>query len=311
MEARGAAGAKGFGPGKVILLGEHAVVYGQPAIAGPLPRGIRAQARNARRCTLATPPSLSPAAKKLLARAFSRAAAACGRPAVEVSLDGDLPVSMGLGSSAAVSVACARVLLGAAGRAATPGRVARVALEMEREFHGAPSGIDHTASARARLILYRQRGSSGAGAVRPLESPGKLKLLVALVGERGSTRGVVSALRERQERWPRRYQRLFREIGLLAEEGARAIESGDLLGLGDLMNLNQGLLSALQLSSPPIEAMVDRLRRLGALGAKLTGAGGGGGAVIGLFLQPEPVVAKLSREGICCFSSQLSGPPAR
>jgi mevalonate kinase len=74
------------------------------------------------------------------------------------------------------------------------------------------------------------------------------------------------------------------------------------------MNVNQGLLCALGVSSGRIDAMVDRLRQMGALGAKLTGAGGDGGAVIALFREPEPAVARLNREGIRCFESQISGP---
>ena len=143
-----------------------------------------------------------------------------------------------------------------------------------------------------------------------MKSPRPLKVLVALVGERRPTKVTVSALRERQTRWQARYARLFREIGTLAAEGARAVEAGDLEALGDAMNVNQGLLVALGLSSPPLEEMVYRLRQMGALGAKLTGAGGDGGAVIGLFLEPEPAVAKLMRLGVRCFSSQLAGPRA-
>ena len=135
-------------------------------------------------------------------------------------------------------------------------------------------------------------------------------MLVALVGERSSTRTTVSDLRARRERWPKRYQRLFEEIGRLADEGAKAIEQGDLESLGDAMNVNQGLLAALGLSSPGIEQMVHSLRRAGALGAKLTGAGGDGGAVIALFREPEPAVARFSAEGISCFTSQIAGPRA-
>ena len=76
------------------------------------------------------------------------------------------------------------------------------------------------------------------------------------------------------------------------------------------MTMNQGLLAALGLSSPSIEAMVYRLKGLGALGAKLTGAGGDGGAVIGLFHEPEPAVVRLRRAGVDCFASQLAGPRA-
>jgi mevalonate kinase len=295
----------GFGPGKVILLGEHGVVYGRPALAAPLSWGVTARATSARKCQLELPAELSGPRRQVLKRAFERAARAAGDPALKVVLESDLPISMGLGSSAALAVACARVLLKPG---APPAKVAELALEMEREFHGTPSGLDHTTSAEGRLIHFRLAG--GSRKVRAIESPRPLKLLVALVGERSPTKATVGALRERRTRWMARYDRLFDQIGAVVDEGAKAIAAGDLDALGDAMNVNQGLLNALGLSSPPIEAAVHRLRGLGALGAKLTGAGGDGGAVIGLFPEPEPVMARLSREGVRCFCSQVAGPRA-
>jgi mevalonate kinase len=300
----------GFGAGKVILLGEHSVVYGYPALAGPLNYGVTARAEPAKKPQLALPGTLTRAQKKLLTDAFQRAAKRCGNPKVKVSLESELPLSMGLGSSAALSVACSRVLLKAAGREDTAREVARVALEMEQEFHGTPSGVDHTTSAEGQLILYKRARGESTGRVRGVKSKRPLKVLVALAGERSPTKRTVLALRERQARWPARYGRLFQQIGAVATEGAKAVEAGDLEALGDAMNVNQGLLAALGLSSPPLEDMVYRLRALGALGAKLTGAGGDGGAVIGLFLEPEPAVAKLLQLGVRCFSSQLAGPRA-
>jgi mevalonate kinase len=202
------------------------------------------------------------------------------------------------------------VLLKAAGRKDSPREVARLALEMEQEFHGTPSGVDHTTSAEQQLILYKRLPSQSAGRARGVKSPRPLRMLVVMAGERSATKKTVAALRERQARWPVRYGRLFQQIGTVATEGAKAVEQGDLEALGDAMNVNQGLLAALGLSSPPLEEMVYRLRGLGALGAKLTGAGGDGGAVIGLFLEPEPAVAKLLQLGVRCFSSQLAGPRA-
>ena len=304
---------QGFGPGKVILIGEHAAVYGHPVLAGPLSWGVTARGVPASRCRLEVPPGakLTRKARKLLMAAFDRAARACGSPRIKVSLESEIPVSMGLGSSAAVGVACARLLLSASGKAnAPPDVVAKVAMLMEEEFHGQPSGIDHTTSAQARLILFRRRPGAVLGTARPVRSPRPLKLLVALVGPRPPTRATVAALRARTQRWPERYGRLMRELGTLAREGAAAVEAGDLEALGDAMNASQGVLSALGLSSASIDQMVHRLRGMGALGAKLTGAGGDGGAVIGLFLEPEPAVARLRRQGVVCFGSQVAGPRA-
>jgi mevalonate kinase len=293
-----------FGPGKVILLGEHGVVYGHPALVAPISRGVHAYGEPAPSTTLELPDGLSDEQLVTLERAFKRGAKLAGNPKVSVSVEGDLPLSMGLGSSGALSVAIARVLLQARHGKVAPKQLEATALEMEREFHGTPSGVDHTCSARGQLLLFTR------GQARVITSPRPLKVLVALVGPRAATKATVGALRERQARWPQRYARIFAEMGKLAREGARAVTQGDLEALGDLMNLNQGLLSALQLTHSRIDEMVYRLRLAGALGAKLTGAGGDGGAVVGLFPEPEPVVARLRKEGIDCFASQLAGPGA-
>ncbi|MEW5737714.1 MAG: mevalonate kinase [Myxococcota bacterium] len=292
-----------FGPGKIILLGEHGVVYGHPALAAPISRGVRAWAEPSDAPQLELPEELSAAHRDALERAFARAAKKAGHPRVSVHLESELPLSMGLGSSGALAVAVSRVLLEAKhARPASPKQVEALALEMEREFHGTPSGVDHTTSARGTMIVYRR------GQAREVRAKKPVKVLVALVGPRAGTKVTVGALRERQARWPSRYRRVFQEIGRLVEEGAKAATAGDLSALGDVMNLNQGLLNALGLSSPRLEDMVFRLRAAGALGAKLTGAGGDGGAVIGLFPEPEPAVVRLRREGIDCFASQLAGP---
>ncbi|MCP3140799.1 mevalonate kinase [Pyxidicoccus xibeiensis] len=299
-----------FGAGKVILLGEHSVVYGHPALAGPLSQGVKALGVPAKKCQLVLPSTLSRPQRAQLTAAFARAAQATGEPPVKVALEADLPLAVGLGSSAALSVACARLLLQAAGQTPTTKETARVAWEMEQEFHGTPSGVDHTTSVEERLVLYRRKPGTTVGKGRVVDSPKPLRVVVALAGERSPTKKTVGALRERQARWPERYQRLFTEIGRVASEGAEAVAAGDLEALGDAMNVNQGLLAALGLSSPPLEEMVYRLRELGALGAKLTGAGGDGGAVIGLFHEPAPAVVKLTALGVRCFSSQLAGPRA-
>lgn len=294
-----------FGPGKVIVLGEHGVVYGYPALAGAISRGMRASGEPADSTMLEVPAELSPAHQEQLERAFARAAKKAKYPKVSVQLESDLPLSMGLGSSGALAVAVSRVLLEAkAGGRVKDALVEALAFEMEKEFHGTPSGVDHTTSARGTLVLFKQ------GKAVEVKAPKPVKVLIALVGPRKSTRTTVGALRERQKQWPARYRRVFQQIGALVLEGAAAVRKGDLAALGDVMNMNHGMLSALGLSSPVLEDMVYRLRDQGALGAKLTGAGGDGGAVIGLFPEPEQAVVKLRAQGVDCFTSQLAGPGA-
>lgn len=320
---KAASSATHFGAGKVILLGEHAVVYGYPAIAAPLELGVHATSTPASRCQIVPPEGLSFSERRALVAAFERASEVCNRPPIRVELKSTLPLSTGLGSSAAVSVACARVLLAAQSEQraqSAKGRldssragdsaeaVAALAFEMERVFHGTPSGVDHTTSAVGRLIRFVRSGDKRKSMIRPLTSPKPLWLIVANAGKRGSTRETVGSLRVRAARWSKRYTRLFADIGRLVDEGVDAIESGDLENLGDVMNVNHGLLSAMGLSSRVVDDTVHALRGAGALGAKLSGAGGNGGAVIGLFSSPKPALAKLSRLGIPSFAAHIAGP---
>lgn len=297
-----------FGPGKVILLGEHAVVYGHPALAVPLTLGVTARATAAGRCELAGLPELSPAQRRMLDTAFDTVAEATGRPSVRINVDSTLPVSMGLGSSAALAVAVSRCLLAATGATPSPSRVLALALRMEETFHGTPSGVDHTVSAHGAPLLYRRPVPGRPGRVRRIRIGAPATLVLALVGPRRGTQETVAALRRRAARWPGRYGRLFTEMGRLAVEGTRALERGDLEELGDAMNVNHGLLAAAGVSSPALDTAVDALRRAGALGAKLTGAGGDGGAVVALFRKAPPS-GVLEQAGLTVLTSVLEPTP--
>lgn len=300
-----------FGPGKVILLGEHAVVYGAQAIAGALDRGVTAEAVAARSCRLQVPEGFSAPVRKQLRCAFDAAADLTGRPPVEVRLTSDLPISMGLGSSAALSVAVSRVLAEAAGERPSIRRLADIAQAMERCFHGTPSGLDHACSLASSLIGYRKSPDREQGTATLLKPAVPLEVAIVLVGSRRPARATIAELRVRKERWPERYGRLFREIGRISAEGRQAILEGSLEGLGDAMNVNHGLLCALGLSSNALDTAVRDLRQAGALGAKLTGAGGDGGAVVGLFERRKQAERAVVASGLPGFTSTLSGRDGR
>ncbi len=264
-----------FGRGKVILFGEHAVVYGRPALAAGIERGVQARIEPAERTTLTVPPwdlVVTPDGEDALGRALVAALAEQpDAPPTRIELEVGLPAGAGLGCSAALGVAVVRALARAAGEAPADDEVARRALAWERVFHGNPSGIDNTMAAHGGVALYRKG--------EPLERvlPRRpLRLVVGDSGEAASTRVMVEGVARFRERDPARFDQALEAIEALVHNAKLAIEDGDLRAVGQLMDLNQALLSSWMLSTEVLEEMIAAARDAGARGAKLTGSGGGG-----------------------------------
>jgi len=287
--------ASGRAAGKVILLGEHVVVYGRPALAAGLARGLEVRVERGE-----GPPGLRTDVPALSADArpvtlVREAAAALGISAdgLRVQVRSDLPAGAGLGSSAALCVATLRALAAAAGRRLTLADELALGRRLEAIFHGNPSGIDPAAAVLGGCFRFT-RGEPPM--VTPLRVPRPLPLVVAHTGRGRSTGAVVAGLRERWDRDRAAYERRFDEVAGLVAEGAAAVESGDVVGLGRTFDENQRLLEALGVSAPEVECLVAAARGAGAFGAKLTG-GGGGGAVIAVAAEPERVAAALRGAG--------------
>lgn len=264
-----------FGRGKVILLGEHAVVYGRPALAAGIERGVRARFTPAARTTMHLPAwglEVAPEGESELSRALAAAMAEHpDAPPVRLELDVGLPAGAGLGCSAALGVAVVRALARAAGEAPSDAVVAARALGWERVFHGNPSGVDNTMAAHGGIALYR-RGE-------PLERVWARRPLRCVIGESreaASTRAMVEGVARLRERDPARFDKTLEAIEALVQNAKLAVEGGDLRALGQLMDLNHSLLSAWMLSTEALEEMIAAARGAGARGAKLTGSGGGG-----------------------------------
>jgi mevalonate kinase len=280
----------GHACGKVILLGEHAVVYGVPALAVGIDRGAHARAAGAAR----GPSRLFVRGWNIavhedrldhdLARAFRSLleAARASSPSLgpqDVEVEAFLPPGGGLGCSAAIGVAIARALSPQAG----PETVQAQAMAWERVFHGNPSGVDAAVAARGGCVLFR-RGEP----IEAIRMRGSLQLCVGNTGTASSTKTMVEGVARLREREPEVVDRAFEAIRALVLAARLALEGGDRTALGRLMDRNQALLGTLRLSTPEIESMCELARAAGALGAKLTGAGGGGCVVA---LVPSQAVA--------------------
>ncbi len=272
-------------PGKVILFGEHAVVYGRPAIAAPVLQ-VHAQATVSQapgdRVEIDAPDiarryDLEQAAPGDAIAAIVRLTCArIGREPRGFSLrvHSTIPVARGLGSGAAVSVAIARALLEFFGAASGPDVVSSLAYETEKLHHGTPSGIDNTVVAFARPLYY-VRGQP----FEPFQAGRPLSIAIGDTGVASPTRIAVGDVRRGWEADRTRYEMLFDEIGAVARAARAAMEQGEVDRLGPLMNRNQELARAIGVSSLEIENLVQAGLAAGAAGAKLSGAGRGGNVI--------------------------------
>ena len=271
---------------KLILFGEHAVVYGRPAIAIPLP-SLRARAevheisggaagqieivsedldtRKWLHESGADDPIAAILNHTLAELAFKPQTPLC------ISIQSDIPIAAGLGSGASVSVAVARALAQYAGVELPPATVSRLAFAVERIHHGSPSGIDNTVIAYEQPVYFvRDR------VLQPFELKARLHLVLADSGTRTSTSLAVAGVRTRYDADPQAYEIIFDQIGHITDQAYAALRSGDAAPLGDLMTRNQELLKSIGVSSHEVEELVQAAATAGALGAKLSGAGMGG-----------------------------------
>jgi hydroxymethylglutaryl-CoA reductase len=278
--------AMGVGYGKVILLGEHAVVYGRHAIAAPIPLAIKALVEDCEEGIHLLIPRWGVeyrlASNPNDRRSFERPAGVVldqlglsGR-AMRIEVFPEVPRSMGLGGSAAMAVAIVRALDKHFKLGLSDDEVNSLAFESEKVAHGSPSGLDNTLACYGRALVFRP---GDPPLVEPLNIREPIPAVIGMTGYEGLTAKTVGRVREAWQQDKKLYERIFDQIDALTLRGVQAIQDNDLATLGELMNICQGMLNALQVSTPELEKLVDIARENGALGAKLTGGGGGGSIV--------------------------------
>ncbi|HEY4720552.1 MAG TPA: mevalonate kinase [Anaerolineae bacterium] len=286
-------------PGKIILFGEHAVVYGRPAIAVPVTQ-VQATA------------TIRPGGHGIVIQAIdthetialdragpNHPLAAIVRSTLKhlgiftadlsITVRSTIPIASGLGSGAAVSTAIVRALAMWANVALDDATVNTLVYEIEKLHHGTPSGIDNTVIAYNRPVYFIKG--------QPIQTFTVACPFTVAIGNTGiasPTKIAVGDVRYNWETDRDQYEARFDQIGAVAQEARAAIEAGQTDRLGPLMDRNQELLRAITVSSPELERLIDAAKSAGAAGAKLVG-GGRGGNMIALVDESnrEAVVAAL------------------
>jgi mevalonate kinase len=284
--------AKASAPAKVILLGEHFVVHGEPAIVLAIDRRaiVTAEPRKDRKIWIKSNILKASGyfldnkfhaeeggvkARKSLEPIHAIAKDALNQfkknSGVNLEVSSSIPVAAGLGSSAAVAVASVAALSQLLKDTVDLDEVFHAAFDAEKMVHGTPSGVDPAISTYGGVIRYC-RGED----IQRLNIRMDLPLVIGDTGVERSTGEMVARVGKLKKRYPKLVGSLIEAAGEMATKGITALEEDDLEALGELMDINHALLCAVGVSNEPLEKLVHAARRAGALGAKLTGAGGGG-----------------------------------
>ena len=296
---------KASAPGKIILFGEHAVVYGRPALAVPVTQvHVDAEVSDSPRAGVwihapiidlhAELNSLPPdhAIASVILKVIQRFGIS-PLPNLDISISSTIPVAAGLGSGAAVSVALIRALSAFLSQPFSDEEVNSLAYEIEKIHHGTPSGIDNTVITYGKPVYFMKD--------RPVEIFKVGRPFTIVIGDTGIAAPTKESVGDVRRLWIRdqfTVENIFNEIAQIALIGRRSIESGRTEMLGELMDHNHEYLQQLTVSSPELDSLVEAARKAGALGAKMSG-GGRGGNMIALVdpAKAESVAAALMSAG--------------
>ncbi len=275
---------EGYGYGKVILFGEHFVVYGLPAIASALGSKTIARIEKSDRFELIDNRIETPGykkekldqQKKSLELMFRALGIDPEKTPFRIVLEGDLIAASGIGASAASCAAIARALNKEFNLGLSDEKINEIAYEGEKGYHGTPSGIDNTAAVFGGLIWFK-KGNPNVIERIGIKEP--IEIVMGNTGITADTAEVVADVRRRKGEEPERFERIFRDYEELVNEARKAFEEYDIDKIGELMNRNHSLLQEIGVSCEELDRLCKIARENGALGAKLTGTGRGGNMV--------------------------------
>jgi mevalonate kinase len=270
--------------GKVILFGEHAVVYRRPALAVPIAQ-VQATAtiEAGEAGILIDAPDLnqslsldraSPASPLAAIVRLTLGHLQLQPTGLKITINSTVPIASGLGSGAAVSTAIVRALAQWANTPIDTAVVNALVFEVEKLHHGTPSGIDNTVIAYQQSVYFVRDEP-----IQLFKIATPFTVVIGNTGVAGSTKVAVSDVRKGWEADRAQYEAWFDQIGALVQQARAAIETGAIAQLGPLMDQNQELLRHINVSGPELERLIAAAKGAGATGAKLAGGGRGGNMI--------------------------------
>lgn len=270
--------------GKLILFGEHFVVYKVPALVGAVAAYTDCE------CEFSSTPGLEvidnrPAVEGYKAEKKEEADQAIGlvlkhlnidptKRGIKLTFGGDLTCASGIGASAAQVVSLARAISLAEPRTMTEDEINAAGYEGEKGYHGTPSGIDNTAATFGGLLRFQRTEGAPIFEKKKLHAP--IRIVYASTGITASTTKVVADVRAKKEADPAWFDGLLAKYVDLVGRGEAAIDAGDMTTLGALLDENHALCQQLTVSCKELDDLALAARAAGAVGAKMSGTGRGG-----------------------------------
>ncbi|PTD93416.1 mevalonate kinase [archaeon SCG-AAA382B04] len=282
---------KATAPGKIYLYGEHSVVYGYPALACAINKRTIVEAQKKNEGITILPKNLSFESvkfkiggeegneipekqikkldyiRKSIKKIFEIKSEKTG---LKLKIRTELPIGGGLGSSASVTVATISALNELYGLNLPRKKISKLAYEVEKEVQGSASPCDTFTSTMGGLTRV-EKGKS----LEKKKTP-KLPIVIGYTQESSNTKQLVEQVKQLKEEYPEIINNLFTSIGEITKRGQKEVQNRDLEKIGELMNINQGILDSIKINNLKLSKLIYAARESGAYGSKITGAGGGG-----------------------------------
>jgi mevalonate kinase len=280
--------AEGYGFGKIILFGEHFVVYGLPAIASAIGDKTIANIEKAKKFELVDKRPATEGYKVTKKDEMDRSMKLIldfmkidpVKTPVKITLSGNLFCTSGIGASAAMATSIARAFSEYFNLNLNDEQVNRISYEGEKGSAGTPSGIDNTCATFGGLLWFEKNLKGGENRMELIKAKRTIEIVLGNTGISQETKLVVEDVKKAKEADPKKYEKIFSDYLKIVKEARGVLEKGDITKLGKLMDENHRLLMGMNLSCKQAEEIINIAKANGAAGAKITGTGRGGYVIL-------------------------------